>query len=238
MTMSSSLTTLQRIISDAMQDAGFLQDGDIPNSEQFTKYTRRFWDMVNLWQTQGLKLWANVDTAIPLVAGQATYSLGPAGDVDMTRPLRGLMGYYLDSNSNRVPLISISWNEYLTLSNVTTTGALNSYFVNKQATLLYVTFWNTPDANAATGVAHILLQRQIVNPLQLNETIDFPLEWMMALRWGLADDICTGQPQAIMDRCASKAQAYRIALENWDVEDSDTRFQPDNRSGYSTGGFR
>lgn len=236
--MSANLTTPQRIIAYAMQDAGLLQDGDNPNSEQFAKYSNRLLDLINLWQTQGMKLWTNVDTPIPLVAGQASYNLGPAGDVDMTKPLRGLQGYYLDVNSNKVPLICISWNEYLNLSNVTTTGALNSYFINKQQSYLQVRFWNTPDATAATGVAHILLQRQLVNFTQLNDTIDFPLEWMMALRWGLADDICTGQPQAIMDRCAQRAEAYRTALENFDVEDADTRFSPDQRSAYATGGFR
>ena len=33
----------------------------------------------------------------------------------------------------------------------------------------------------------------------------FAQEWRIALRWGLADDIATGQPQAIMDRCAQRA---------------------------------
>lgn len=227
-----------RLISDAMQDAGLLQDGDEPNSEQIAKYLRRFYDLINLWQTQGLKLWVNEDTSITLVAGTSMYTLGPAGSIVMTKPMRAIQGYYLSSNSNRVPLIALSWNEYLNLSNVTTIGALNSFFINKQRDVLEVRFWNTPDATAATGTAHLLLQKQITNPASITENTDFPQEWFMALRWGLADDICTGQPQAIMDRCASRAEAYRTALEAWDVEDADTRFAPDQRSAYATGGFR
>jgi len=83
------------------------------------------------------------------------------------------------------------------------------------------------------------VQQQIANFTGLYDTIDFPQEWMMALRWGLADDICTGQPQAIMDRCKANAGMYRTALEDWDVEDTSTRFTPDSqtRGGYASRGF-
>lgn len=215
------------IICDAMQDAGLLQDGDEPSSEQYAKYARRLRDVINLWQTQGLKLWLSVDTAVTLVAGQASYTFAPSGDVDMTKPLRVLQGYYLDSNAVRRPLNVLSWEEYLRLSQVTSTGAVNSYFVNKQQSQLVVHFWLTPDATAATGTAHVLLQTQVTNFTNLTDTLNFPEEWRMALRWGLADDICTGQPESIMARCAQRANAYRTALEDWDVEDAPTRFTPD-----------
>ncbi len=60
----------------------------------------------------------------------------------------------------------------------------------------------------------------------------------MALRWGLADDICTGQPGEIMRRCAERAKAYREALEDWDVEDAATQFQPDPQGGFAHGRFQ
>ena len=53
----------------------------------------------------------------------------------------------------------------------------------------------------------------------------------MALRWALADDSATGQPALIMDRCERKAHEYRRLLEDWDVEDVPTRFQPSHEGG-------
>lgn len=232
------------IITDAMVDAGLIQLGDSPSSEQLAANMRRLVDVINFEQTQGLKLWVNVDTAVTLTAGQATYTFTPSGDVDMTKPLRVLQGYYLYTSTNvRRPLTVLSWNDYLTLGQAGTLsanrGAINSYFVDKQATTLSVTFWLCPDSTeASNGTAHVLLQTKITNPTNLTETMSFPDEWRMFLRWALADDIATGQPQAIMDRCAGKAAAYRAALEDWDVEDAPTRFTPDNRSQYATGGFR
>ena len=226
------------IITDAYFDAGLIQSGDSANGEQVVAGMRRLTDLVNLWQTQGLKLWLNVDTSVTLVSGQGTYSLKPAGDVNMTKPLRVLEAYYLDSSDVRRPLMPLAWSDYVHLSQVTSTGAINSYFVDKKQLELSVFFWLVPDATAATGTAHLLLQTQVTNFVNITETMNFPIEWRTALRWGLADELATGQPQAIMDRCELRATQHRAALENWDVEDAPTRFAPDQRAFTSNGQFR
>ena len=226
------------IISDAYFDAGLLQEGQSPNSEQLVTGMRKLGDVINLWQTQGLKLWLLQDLPVTLVDGQGTYTFGPAGTVTMAKPLRVIEAYYEDLNHIRRPLIPMSWNDYTRLSQVTQKGQLNSYFVDKQQLQLSVFFWLIPDAMAATGQAHLVLQNQVTNFINLTETMNFPAEWRIALRWGLADELATGQPQAIMDRCQQRATQYRMMLEDWDVEDASTRFTPDSRGGFISGGFR
>jgi hypothetical protein len=226
------------IINDAYFDAGLTQEGQVPNSEQIVMGMRKLTDIINLFQTQGLKLWLLEDHPITLTVGTGTYTLGPAGTVVMTKPLRVIDAYYEDVNHIRRPLIPLSWNDYTRLSQIVQRGQINSYFVDKQQTQLSVFFWLVPDANAATGQAHLVLQRQATNFISLNETVNFPAEWRIALRWALADELATGQPQAIMDRCQQRAIAYRTMLEDWDVEDAPTRFTPDSRSQYATGAFR
>lgn len=226
------------IIADAYFDAGIIQEGDEPNPEQIVRAMRQLTDIINLEQTQGLKLWLNVDTAVPLVAGQGTYTLSPTGSVVMAKPLRVIEAYYLDASANRRPLVPLAWNDYIRLSQITQTGAVNSYFVNKKQTELSVFFWLIPDATAATGTARLLLQTQVTNFINITETMNFPVEWRMFLRWALADEICTGQPQAIMDRCQQRAETYRAKLQDWDVEDAPTRFSPDQRATQGNGRFR
>lgn len=226
------------IIRDAYFDAGLMQEGQEPNSEQMVVGMRKLTDIVNLMQTQGLKLWLLADVTVPLVAGQGTYTFSPSGDVVMPKPPRAIDAYYEDANHIRRPLIQISWSEYVRLSQITQTGQLNSYFVDKKQSELSVFFWLIPDATAATGSAHLVLQRQVTNFINVTETMNFPVEWRIALRWGLADELSTGQPQAIMDRCQQRALQYRTMLEDWDVEDAPTRFAPDSRSQYATGSFR
>lgn len=239
-----SINTPNGIICDAMRDAGLLQDMDEPSSEQYAQYLRRLRDVINTCQTSGLKLWVNEDIPVPLVAGTAAYTFKPSGTVDMTKPLRVLEGYYLFTTTNvRRPLTSMSLRDYWTLGQAGTLtanrGTVSQYLVEKQATQLKVTFWLCPDSTEAdNGSIHLLMQTQITNPTNLTETMNFPEEWRMYLHWGLADEISTGQPPAIVARCAQKAEYYRAILENWDVEDASTSFAPDPRMAYGNNSFK
>lgn len=237
MTFPANFNTPDRIISTALFEAKLLQMNDTPSPEQYAMYMPRLCDLINVWQTQGLKLWLNFDQSVTLIANQALYTFSPTGNVVMAKPLRVIDGYYLDSAGNRRPITSIGRTEYDRLSNVTNTGAVNTYFVDKQQTHLDVYFWLTPDAAAATGTAHVILQQQVTNFTGLTDTMNFPVEWFLALIWGLADEACGGQPQAIMNRCQQRAITYRTLLEDWDVEDADTTFQPDQRVTMYTNRF-
>src|ERR1035437_790692 len=217
------------IISDAMHDAGYLQKGQLPSSEDNVAYMRRLNDIINVKQTKGLKLFLNVDTPVVLTAGVGTYTFGPTGTVVMIKPLRVIEGWYMDANKVSRPLIQIAWNDWNLLGNKEGSGPITQYLVDKKAALLSVRFWLVPDTLAATGGVHLLLQIQATNPVNLTENMRFPQEWRMPLRWGLADDISTGQPQTIMDRCKAKADEYWATLEDFDVEDAPTRFTPDTQ---------
>lgn len=229
------------IIVDAMTDAGLLQEGSRPNSEQLATNMRRLNDIINLWQTQGLKLFLQEEVNVPLVVGQTLYTLGPVGPaVVMPRPTRILQGFIVEKQGKiRRPLVPISRDEWERLSQITgNNGTINSFMVDKQATATNLNLWPPPDSVEVTNTATFLMQVQAHNPLTLNEDILFSQEWRIALRWGLADDICTGQPQAIMDRCMNNAKKYRDALEDWDVEDAPTMFNVDSRFYSHAGRFR
>lgn len=226
----ADFNTPQRIITQAMRNCGLLQKGEEPDSEDYAEFLPRLNDLINLKQTQGLKLWLQQDVAITLVAGTAYYALGPAGSILSTKPMRVLNdGYYLDSNNVSRPIFAIARQEYDQLSTRTQQGPITQFYVDKQQLNLGVWFWLVPDADAATGTAHLIVQNQVTNMIELDDTLNFPQEWFMALHWGLADEICTGQPVTIMERCQQRAEMYWQKLEDWDVEDPSTRFQVDSQ---------
>lgn len=224
------------IIKDGYFDAGLLMQGATPNSELLADGMRRLTSIINFEQTQGLKLWLNVDYSITPVQGQGTYLLGPvaAGGIGgIDKPLRVPRdAYFLDSTGIRRPLIPLSWNDYTLLSQINQQGSVNSYFVDKKQSVLSVFFWYPPDASDATGTLHLVLQEQVTGPINLTETMNFPIEWRLFLHWALADELSTGQPDAIMQRAQQRCERYRQALEDWDVEDASTSFAPDSRGQY------
>jgi hypothetical protein len=227
------------IICDAMKDVGKLRAGGVPDSDTLSEYMRRLNKLINFYMTQGLKLWLIEDLSITLVAGQALYTLGPTGTIVMPKPLRVISGYYLDQTNNQRPLLPISYDEYKKLSQTTQQGALNSYMVDKQQLTLNVYFWLTPDNYAAThGTAHPIIEVPITNFTGVTDQMNFPIEWGLLLEWGLANQISTGQPQAIISRAFGMEAIYRQALEAWDVEDAATNFSPDQRIAQNYGKFR
>lgn len=238
MAQNTSYGTADRIIRQALTNCGLLQEGDDPSSETIADCMNRLNDLINFMQTQGLKLWTLIDQSVTLINGQSTYTLKPGGSVNMTKPLRIDYAYYLDSNSNSRPLIGpLSWEEYLSLSNKSTTGSINSYFVNKKQTEVDVILWPIPDSTAATGTLHLLIRQQITNFTGITDTLNFPPEWYLYLTWALADEKSTGQPQTIMDRCEKRAFMAMEALRGWDVEDGSVFLSPDMRTGYGNSRF-
>jgi hypothetical protein len=168
-----------------------------------------------------------------------SYAIGPGGAVNMTRPMRILdNGYFLDTSNSRRPLLMMSRDEWMRLSQTTSPGAIASFFVDKQQLQMVVYVWLTPDATAATGTLHLLIQQQATFISSLTDQMNFPIEWLLAMQWGLADEICTGQPAEIVQRCSAKSSTYRMILEDWDVEDASTKFTPDPRQTQGQGSFR
>lgn len=231
--------TPYRAICLGLQDAGLVPFGAIPSSELLAECMGRLNDLIAYFGTQGIRLWLQQDLSIPLVSGQAAYSLKPGGDVDVTKPLRILPeGYYLDSSNNKRTLTMLSRSDYMRLSRVVQTGAVSQFFVDKLRDELSVYFWLVPDATAATGTAHLLTQFPAARFTELSEGLDFPQEWFLALRWGLASEVSVGQPLALAQLCQQRAAEYLQALSDWDVEDADTRFSPDLARFGATRRFR
>lgn len=234
-----STGTASSIVQAAYEDAGLCAVGSGISANQTARGLSRLEDMIQLWGTQGLKLWLQEDVAVPLVALQAAYTFMPAGDVSMVKPLAILQGAYVLNSGVRQPLTVASKDEYFRLPQYNSYGAINTYFTQKNQTNLTVYFWSTPDvAAAANGFCSLLVRKAVANPASIAAQMAFPPEWYIALRWGLADELTTGQPDSIVTRCATRAAAYRTALEDFDVEDAPTYFQPDQRMQYGAANFR
>jgi hypothetical protein len=240
--MASIVTnTAYGIIDDAWHDAGKLQEGQRPNSEQIARSLLRLNDIINLWQTQGVKLFLQQEITVPLVVGQTLYQIGPNGPaLTMPKPPRLLQGFILQVNSEvRRPLVLISRDEWERLSQVTgNNGTINSFMVDKQSYVTNLNVWPPPDNVEVNNSAVFLAQVQASGPVYVTDETGFPQEWRIALRWALAEDICIGQPQLIMQWCTNKAKQYREALEDWDVEDAPTFMNIDSRFYQSGGKFK
>jgi hypothetical protein len=229
------MNTPYRCIRNAMVDAGLLGRGRDPNSDHLMEYFPRLQDLFNRLQTKGIKLWLEQDFLLQapvLQAGVPLYSFGPTGNVVITRPTRIKECYFQDISTALRPLIPLSRNEWNLLGTHTIQGEISQYYVDKQQFTTNLYPWLVPDAEAALGIIHVIIQNQVTSPITLVDTMNFPQEWFDTLEWNLAEIIATGQPQAVIDRCTKMADKTLEILEDWDVEDASIFIQPDPRSQY------
>jgi hypothetical protein len=224
-------------MTKAYADAGMVPLGQSLSALQQSDGLDRLNDLINLWQTQGLKLFLETETQVPLTAGQQMYSFMPSGSISMARPLQVKEAAYWDQYGNVRPLVPMARADWTIISNRTTQGSVSQYFAEKLYDRLNLYLWNVPDSTAAQGYVTAVLRNQATNPATVGLATNFPPEWFIALRWGLADDLATNQPEAVQRRCATKAATFMSALENWDVEDAPTQFVPDDR-GLGASSFR
>ena len=223
-----SANTAQGVIGKAFVDAGRLPRGGTPSSAQYSDGLDRLNDIINVLQTEGQRLWLEEEYSLTspiLQVGQQTYTFGSGGDVSMDRPLRVKQGAYRESTgSNLRPLTPYSREEWTRLGNRSGSGSINGYFVEKHADFLNLSLWQVPDTTSAAGSVVLILHTQAANPTSVSLATGFPIEWVMALRWLLAADLATGMPDQIVQRAEQKAEMYKRALGDWDVEDAPVRF--------------
>lgn len=238
--VAPALNTPQRVIWDAYFNAAKIGVGSDPSSEQYAIGMNRLNNLVNIRQTEGLRLWLQQDLSVTLVAGQNLYTFGPAAGIIMTRPTRIIEAYYqypATSNQTNVPLNMISRNEWDSLGTFTSQGMVNSVFVDKQIPQLNVWLWLNPDAITALGTVHLIIQQQQPNVTGLVDTMVLGPEWFLYLSWELALELSQGQPVAVQEKCEKHAMRWKEVVDNFDYEDTGTRFAPDPQMLSGTGRF-
>lgn len=245
MTTSAPIpSTCYQVICDAMVDAGKLGQGREPSGEALAENMRRLNKYVNYLQTQGAILWVQEDLSLQapvLQAGVSAYPIGIGGVATVpalspiAKPRRVIEAYYVDpfATQTRRPVEIVARNIWDTYSTTISQGTITSVYPDKQLSQIICNTWMTPSAQEALGQLHLICDLQIPNFSQLTDAMYFPSEWALTLEWGLADQICTGMPQEVVDRCAAKSLYYETALLAWDQEDGSTTFQPDPRGGYT-----
>lgn len=235
MTQPATFSQVISLIQGAYFDAMLIEEGQELNSEQIAVGLNKLNALANHLQIKGLRLWLQVDAPITLVAGTSQYPLtGTYG-----KPLRipRDLGYMLYTGggvyTTKTPIITLSQQEWVLLNQGGTGGMVSQIYVDKQTAILMVNTYLIPDTfTAANYVLHVVYQQQMTPGMQITDTTMFPLEWYQGLRWLLAQQICQGQPQEVINRIDQMATKYQEELDGWDVEDAQVFFTPDTRGMY------
>ena len=249
-TGSASITlTRDGLITSSLQALRVLQEGQVANATQIADAAMPLNMLIANWQSNGLQLWTYQLLPIPCVANKYVYTIGPSGaDITSTRPLR-LMddGSFIRNNINPAtpvdtPLIILSRTDYNNMGSKTSQGVVNSLYY--QPGIDVAGGVTSPSTGYGTLNVYVNplntsytiygnFQRPIYTMSGASDEFDFPTEWFLALRYGLAEILADDYevPDNRLMRIAAQAKRYHDGVQDWSVEQAKFRFQPDNRMG-------
>jgi len=160
-------------------------------------------------------------------SGATVYAYTAADDL-IDRPLR--IPSIERSNQNASPEIDtpmgkMSRDQYRSLPIKTTTGVPNQYYYDPKRSTGTLYIWPAPQ------VITDLLKINYLRPIQDFDSTandpDFPQEWLETLKYQLATRLAAEYGRVLRPDVAAIAADLLETLKGWDVEDTDTFFQPD-----------
>lgn len=183
-----SPTTAIDLITRSMKLAKLLAAGETPTAEEATDALATLNDILENWDTEPMSLWATSNFAAPTVAGQATYTIGPAGNFNTTRP-SSIHGAYVTFNGVDFDVAVVGQLEYNDISLKTQQQPIAEklLYVN-DFPLGLITLWPVPSQVVNLTMTFDRLLTQIPNTAT---TINYPPGAAKALRYALALELAT-----------------------------------------------
>lgn len=222
MTTSGVTTTeLNRdsIISAAMRKCQVLAKGQTPDAEDLSNGTSALNNLVAQLMTMGMPLWAENSYTVPLVAGQASYTIGVGQSVNTPFPLRVIQAWYIPSGGTSRQDIFPTANYDMNKLPDGSSGTPSQYSYQPKINYGILTIWPKPDTTATAGAFTI----RYVSPFETfsgaTDTPYFPREWNNALIYGLAALLAPEYGVPLQDRAQLEKQAQMhldIALDSGD----------------------
>ena len=202
-----SPTTALELITRSMRLAKILTSGETLTAEEGQDALATLNDLLENWSTEPLSLWSTTNFAGSTVGGQATYTIGPGGNFNTTRPSE-ILGAYVTVNGVDFPVTPVGQLEYNAISLKTQQQpiAQKLLYVN-DFPLGLVTLWPVPSQAVTLTMTFDRLLTQIPT---LATAINYPPGAAKALRYALAVELASeyGAPvDPVLLSIASDAKA-------------------------------
>jgi hypothetical protein len=124
---------------------------------------------------KGFQLWTLEEETLPLLQGDGEYTLS-TGTIDVTK------ANYVE-NGVEYPMARFSSDQYIALSNKSSLGRPNSYWIDFQRDAPIMRIWPVP---ASAGVIKYWRKRYIMDVGSYTATLDIPQGWHDAVIGDLA----------------------------------------------------
>lgn len=181
------MSTALDIVTRAMRLAGVYQKGEVPDADEAQDGLDALNTMLASWSIEKLFVYYIVEESLTLTANQGSYTMGPSGDLNTTRPT------FID-DSCRITLDNMDYGlkkiDHDAWSAIVAKTTVNSnipmyIFADMQNPLVTLKFWPEP---SQTATAVICSWKQLQNFSTLTTELALPPGYKRAIEYSLAEE--------------------------------------------------
>lgn len=145
------MATAQDIVQDSLELLQVYAAGEVVSDADAQRTLSILNDMLDAWSNDSLACYATLEQSVVLTIGKQTYTIGPGGDINLTRPLQILDGpgtaYVQDANGNNYPVTVVpqdQWNLLGNRSNLIQSNFPDTLFYDPQFPLGIINIFPSP----------------------------------------------------------------------------------------------
>jgi hypothetical protein len=166
------------------------------------------------WSNQGVNLWTVDLVTVPLVQGQATYTVDDSTVMVLDAYITIPQG---TSNTDRI-ILPVSRTEYASYPNKQQQGFPTTYWFDRLMSPASgnqtITLWPVPDGGEATVLKYYRVKRIQDAAFSSAQEVDIPYLWLEAFAYGLAFRLAQIYAPAMVTMLKPQAdEAYQIAAD-------------------------
>jgi len=179
------MSTALQLIESSLRLATVLASGETATADEATDGLKSLNDILENWSLENLTVWQGDNDQYPLTPGTASYTIGPGGVFNGTRPIRiGLS--FTRVNGADFPLDWWSLDEYNAVAVKNVGGIPEKGVYLNDNPLGQIILYPVP---AATSTLFLNTDRVLTFPVTLATVLAFPPGYEKALRYTLATNL-------------------------------------------------
>jgi hypothetical protein len=183
--------TVRELIASSLRLAGVLAANESLDAGMAANALVTFNDLLDTWRTERLTLTSQDRVLEPLVAAQASYTIGTAGNIDRARPLWIDAAGVLTADGLETPITILTRAQRASIGLKGATSDLPSaIFYDPQFPLGVISVYPVPTDSSASLVLYLPAE-SLDAVADLDVVLSLRPGWSKALRYGLTVDLAT-----------------------------------------------
>lgn len=204
------MSAVQNILDRAGRLLSVVNSGESLTTTESSDALTALNAMLDSWRNDRLMCYAIRDESITLSASTQTYTVGPGGALNTTRPVRIEMAYVVDANGISYGVDILDEEQWASLVNKTQTGTYPAR-IWFQPTMSTATIYVHP-IPTTTSTLHILDYTPVLAFSTVNDTVTLPPGWEEALTSNLALVLAPEYQVQPSQLVVSMAQSSKAAI--------------------------